>query len=590
MLLDELPTENTTNGASQITETADDVLSASQDSFWPSSPAQSLASTATATAGQLASPASFDSFSTSFTTSEYEFDGGDGAEELHADLFYASTALATSHNSDPPRLETEDSGSFIDPRRVLHGKRTREDVEDEQDEEFSRPGSKYRRMSISTINIDHAYADQIQPHDAATAGEERSKPEESFDIGDYLHLPMIHATAEDVGVTLLDGQDSEPSILPTQHLPNASWKNFLNPVVPDEPVQYSASPHPHDGQHFKAEQQPLTPDFRGLEQGVYSDHDRTTVSPRNLHIQDVQDVSVYKAEPLFYNSQDEPHALSMHKSHDGEQNLKHEFQEDSFGSPYGYTSSESYYSVGETDHPQSHHEPYHYPQPPQTNQQLQAARVQSAGSDTSSRVLLPMAATPHASFSAPMSCMEINAAQTDFGPRNFAMSSPRNSPSGSSAHHQEHHEYHGIVGTNTVSRRQPSSRSSSKSDAERANKDRMLLNLRSQGYTYQEIRRRCRFTEAESTLRGRYRLLTKRKEERVRKPQWTAYDDELLLSIVNSLAGDRQVGRDFRVAWKTVADSIVEGGGSYHFGNTTCRKRYDELMERQAVIKEEQSE
>lgn len=39
-------------------------------------------------------------------------------------------------------------------------------------------------------------------------------------------------------------------------------------------------------------------------------------------------------------------------------------------------------------------------------------------------------------------------------------------------------------------------------------------------------------------------------------------------------------GRDLskvKISWKAVADYIFEHGGSYHFGNTTCRKRWDYL-------------
>ena len=42
--------------------------------------------------------------------------------------------------------------------------------------------------------------------------------------------------------------------------------------------------------------------------------------------------------------------------------------------------------------------------------------------------------------------------------------------------------------------------------------------------TYREIRKQGNFKEAESTLRGRYRTLTKSKEARVRKPEWQDKD------------------------------------------------------------------
>lgn len=32
-----------------------------------------------------------------------------------------------------------------------------------------------------------------------------------------------------------------------------------------------------------------------------------------------------------------------------------------------------------------------------------------------------------------------------------------------------------------------------------------------------------------------------------------------------------------KVAWKKVADYIDENGGSYHFGNSTCKRKWLEL-------------
>ena len=55
-------------------------------------------------------------------------------------------------------------------------------------------------------------------------------------------------------------------------------------------------------------------------------------------------------------------------------------------------------------------------------------------------------------------------------------------------------------------------------------RDKMLLDLRRKGHSYREIKRLGRFKEAESTLRGRLRTLTKEKSERVRKPKWNRHD------------------------------------------------------------------
>ena len=58
----------------------------------------------------------------------------------------------------------------------------------------------------------------------------------------------------------------------------------------------------------------------------------------------------------------------------------------------------------------------------------------------------------------------------------------------------------------------------------RNRRDGLLLSMRDEGKSYREIKRLGKFKEAESTLRGRYRALTKGKEERVRKPQWHRQD------------------------------------------------------------------
>ncbi|KAJ3573088.1 hypothetical protein NPX13_g4827 [Xylaria arbuscula] len=121
---------------------------------------------------------------------------------------------------------------------------------------------------------------------------------------------------------------------------------------------------------------------------------------------------------------------------------------------------------------------------------------------------------------------------------------------------------------------------STSSDAEREAKNRFLVDSKLAGMTYREIRLQGGFTEAESTLRGRFRTLTKNKEQRVRKPEWQDKDIRLLKRAVRKLA---KGGKDSaRVPWKQVAAYIFEHDGSYHFGNATCRKKWDELVEEEA--------
>lgn len=66
---------------------------------------------------------------------------------------------------------------------------------------------------------------------------------------------------------------------------------------------------------------------------------------------------------------------------------------------------------------------------------------------------------------------------------------------------------------------------------ERMRKDTFLIEQKRAGLTYKQIRRLGGFREAESTLRGRHRTLTKPKEERVRKPAWTEMDVRTLLCL-----------------------------------------------------------
>ncbi|KXX80994.1 hypothetical protein MMYC01_205178 [Madurella mycetomatis] len=118
---------------------------------------------------------------------------------------------------------------------------------------------------------------------------------------------------------------------------------------------------------------------------------------------------------------------------------------------------------------------------------------------------------------------------------------------------------------------------------DRMSKDDFLVKHKQMGMTYKEIRRIGGFTEAESTLRGRYRTLTKSREARVRKPEWSEKDLRLLEKGVRELAHSPDL-KTAKIPWKKVAEYIVNNGGSYHFGNSTCRKRWDELVREQATL------
>lgn len=73
----------------------------------------------------------------------------------------------------------------------------------------------------------------------------------------------------------------------------------------------------------------------------------------------------------------------------------------------------------------------------------------------------------------------------------------------------------------------PSARTSSAptpSSASHRNRNSFLIDCKRRGLSYRDIKRLGNFKEAESTLRGRYRTLTKSKDQRVRKPQWEDQD------------------------------------------------------------------
>jgi hypothetical protein len=147
------------------------------------------------------------------------------------------------------------------------------------------------------------------------------------------------------------------------------------------------------------------------------------------------------------------------------------------------------------------------------------------------------------------------------------------------------------------------------SETQRQKEDKLLLEGKAAGKTYKEIRLEMDSRVAESTLRGRFRSLTKPRRERVRKPVWRGDDVSFALFPWNflqtfgfwSFANYLQVRllrkvvskeirklelkwlhlsrQDIlgRLSWKKVANYISEHGGSYHFGNSTCKKKWAEI-------------
>jgi hypothetical protein len=64
-------------------------------------------------------------------------------------------------------------------------------------------------------------------------------------------------------------------------------------------------------------------------------------------------------------------------------------------------------------------------------------------------------------------------------------------------------------------------------------KDDFLIKNKLNGMSYKDIRRQGNFAEAESTLRGRFRTLTKHKSARVRDPKW--FEIDVRLAVLNIL-------------------------------------------------------
>jgi hypothetical protein len=82
-----------------------------------------------------------------------------------------------------------------------------------------------------------------------------------------------------------------------------------------------------------------------------------------------------------------------------------------------------------------------------------------------------------------------------------------------------------LVGAfNALSPAESLPRTPSKSSQRKDAKDALLIEWKEQGMSYKDIKAQGGFEEAESTLRGRYRTLTKPKKERVRRPEWSERD------------------------------------------------------------------
>ncbi|KAH9838202.1 hypothetical protein Tdes44962_MAKER08206 [Teratosphaeria destructans] len=106
---------------------------------------------------------------------------------------------------------------------------------------------------------------------------------------------------------------------------------------------------------------------------------------------------------------------------------------------------------------------------------------------------------------------------------------------------------------------------------------KFLIDKRREGMSYKDIKRIGNFKEAESTLRGRYRMLTKPHTARVRKPKWTEKDKKLLRKGVAKFTKKMKTSRS-KIPWKKICEWMVEQGASYSFAPATCAKVWQEKI------------
>ncbi|KAJ9662456.1 hypothetical protein H2198_001345 [Neophaeococcomyces mojaviensis] len=114
--------------------------------------------------------------------------------------------------------------------------------------------------------------------------------------------------------------------------------------------------------------------------------------------------------------------------------------------------------------------------------------------------------------------------------------------------------------------------------------DQKLIAWRRAGMTYKQIKEKGNFGLEESTLRGRYRTLTKGREQRLRKPDWPTQAVNALREGVELLGpavvnGSSRKETLDRVPWKRVAEWMNQNRNCYLYGNATVKKKYKELLD-----------
>lgn len=85
-------------------------------------------------------------------------------------------------------------------------------------------------------------------------------------------------------------------------------------------------------------------------------------------------------------------------------------------------------------------------------------------------------------------------------------------------------------------------------------KDVFLVQSKLAGMSYKQIKEKGQFVEAESTLRGRFRTLTKHKEHRVRKPEWQ--EGDVSFPVTPDLACAAVDGDIDPASWQSCSGSL----------------------------------
>lgn len=104
---------------------------------------------------------------------------------------------------------------------------------------------------------------------------------------------------------------------------------------------------------------------------------------------------------------------------------------------------------------------------------------------------------------------------------------------GASDHHNENPADWGIHPSESPTQDLPHTRSKGRNAQRDTSKDELLIRLKAQGISYKQIKEMGGFDEAESTLRGRYRALTKPREARLRKPEWGDREVSAIFAVGN---------------------------------------------------------